>query len=475
MKMLVNGEWRGGADDFEVRHPYDGAVVDTAPQAKDEDVEEALAAAAAAAEEMEQMPAHARAAVLRRAADLCDERAEALAQTISAEVGKPITEARGEAARAGEMFRLAAFEGAHLRGETLPLDALAVPPAADKLGFTLRAPCGVVVAITPFNFPQLLVMHKVAPALAAGNAVILKPASATPLSALKVAEILLEAGLPPRALQCITGGGGRVGRALCADSRVRKISFTGSVAVGEDIARAAGVKKLSLELGSNSPCVLMPDADVELAAKLSVAGGFANAGQVCISMQRVLAHKSVYADYLDAVRAAAAKIKIGAPKEDDTQMAAMINENEAARVCAWADEAKAAGAEVLLGGRREGALMQPTLVAGVREEMKIFRDEVFGPLVGVCAVDDVDEALRLVQTGGFGLAASVFTRDVGRALHFARRAKCGNVHINWTPLWRNDMMPYGGFGLSGFGKEGIRSSVMEMTEEKMVVAHGIGV
>ena len=472
MKMFINGDWRDAAQSIEVRHPYDDRVVDTVPRAAEKDAEEALAAAAAAAAVMEKTPAHARAAVLRRAADLCDERAEALAQIISDEVGKPITEARGEASRAGEMLRLAAFEGAQLRGETLPLDALAVPPAEDKLGFTLRTPCGVVVAITPFNYPSLLVVHKIAPALAAGNAVILKPASATPLSALRLTEILVEAGLPENALQCITGPGA-IGEILCADERVRKVSFTGSVEVGERISRVAGVKQLSLELGANSPCVVMPDADMELVAAQSAAGAFVNAGQVCISMQRALVHEEVYGDYLDAVGASLGEITIGEPRREETRLSAMISEQEAGRVGDWVAEAAGCGARVVAGGERSGALLQPTLVADVSPQMKLFREEVFGPVLGVTPVAGLDEALRLCEVGGYGLAASIFTRDIGAALRFVRTVKSGNVHVNWTPLWRNDLMPYGGFGKSGIGKEGIRSAVESMSESKTAIIHGV--
>ena len=473
MDMLINGQWRRGERQIEVRRSWDDSVVGAVPLASAADVADALAAAAAAADAAAKMPAHARAAVLRRAADLCDANAEDLAQTISDEVGKPITEARGEAARIGEIMRLAAFEGANLRGETLPLDAVANPPADNKLGFTLRVPCGVIVAITPFNYPALLVMHKIAPALATGNAVILKPATTTPLSAIKLVKFLLEAGLPENILQCVTGGGREIGDMLCADPRVRKISFTGSVPVGEHIARTAGAKLMSLELGSNAAAVVMPDADMKLVAQLSAAGGYVNAGQVCISMQRALVHESVYADYLDAVGEEVKKIKTGAPGADDTRLSAMISSDEAARVESWIGDATAAGARVAVGGERDGALMAATLLADVKPEMKVFHDEVFGPVLSVTPVKDLTDAVRLCAIGGYGLAASIFTRDVSTATGFIHAVKSGNIHVNWTPLWRNDMMPYGGFGKSGVGKEGVRSAVEAMCESKTAIIHGV--
>lgn len=475
MKMWIDGAWCGGERaQIEVRCPFDDRVVGTVPQANADDVERALAAAERAAREMAATPAHARMAALRCAADKMDGEVEALARIVSDETGKPIVEARGEAARMSEMLRVAAHEGAHLRGETIPLDAMAAPPAEDKLGFTLREPCGVVVAITPFNYPALLVMHKIAPALAAGNAVVLKPATATPLSALKLCEIVGGCGLSAAALQCVTGAGAEVGDALVGDARVRKVSFTGGGVVGNHIARVAGAKRMSLELGANSPCIVMPDADLAQVAALCAVGGYVNAGQVCLSLQRVLVHEKVYDDYVAATAAAVEKIAVGAPDREETKLSAMINAGEAARVAEWVGEARAAGARVVTGGEREGAVMAPTLVADVRADMRMFYDEVFGPVMGVASVASVDEALELCAVGGFGLAASIFTRDVGVALKFVRRVRTGNAHVNWTPLWRNDLMPYGGVGKSGVGKEGIRSAVLEMTEEKNVVLHGIG-
>jgi acyl-CoA reductase-like NAD-dependent aldehyde dehydrogenase len=342
MKMFLAGEWVSGNGRREIRSPWSGEVVDEVPSATLDDVERALAAAVSGARIMAGLTAYQRNEMLRRAADLLEQRTEELARTLSSEQGKPLAEARGEVGRCPELIRLAGFEGSQLRGEVLPLDASA--NGAGKLGLALRVPCGVVVAIAPFNFPVLLALHKVAPALAAGNAVILKPATATPLTALKLTEIFLEAGLPPLGLQCLTGDGATLGPALCADPRVRKISFTGSTAVGEAIARVAGVKKVSLELGGNSPIALLADGDVEDAARQTAAGGFANAGQICISTQRVIVERSVYGDFLDALRPLVADIQPSDPFADGTRLSAMTSEREAERVESWIGDAVGAGA-----------------------------------------------------------------------------------------------------------------------------------
>jgi glyceraldehyde-3-phosphate dehydrogenase (NADP+) len=471
MKMYINGGWTDAPKMTPIIRSYSGETVDTVPAATPEQVEQTLAAASKAAKVMAALPAHQRADILNRAADLIDGQVEALARLVSLEAGKPITEARGEASRIGAMLRLAVFEGTQLRGETLPLDAN-LGTGKDKLGLTMRVPCGVVVAISPFNYPLLLVMHKIGPALSAGNAVILKPANQTPLSALKLTELLYEAGLPENALQTITGSGSKIGPALCADSRVRKISFTGSTGVGEQITKIAGVKKLSLELGSSCPMIVMPDADLAQVAEATATGGFVNAGQVCISLQRVIVHQDIYADYLDAVKGPVEAIKIGDPLADDTKLGAMVNEGEAERVGSWIDEAVQGGARVITGGQRNGAVLAPTVVADVKPDMRISCDEIFGPAVSVTPVADIDEAIAVANGVDFGLGAGIFTRDINAALRFAREAESGNIMINWSPLWRADLMPYGGFKGSGIGKEGPRYAVEEMTEIKTVVFHG---
>lgn len=471
MDMYVGGKWRAGDSSIPVLNPYDGTVIDEVPAATPGDVEGALEAARHGAEQMRRLPGHERVAILRRAADLLERRSDEIARTISREVGKPLAEAAPMPARCAEIIRLSAFEGTQIRGETLPMDAHV--GGEGRLGFTRREPCGVVVAITPFNYPLLLVIHKVAPALAAGNAVILKPATHTPLTALKLTEIFLEAGLPEHGLQCITGSGAAVGEPLCADPRVRKISFTGSTSVGTAIAGVAGVKRMSLELGATCPMVVLPDADLGRAAEAAAVAGTVNAGQVCISLQNVIVHRDVYADFLELVAPEVAALEAGDPMTEGTDVGAMITPAEATRVRSWIEEAVDEGARLLTGADVDGAVMTPAVVADVDPGMRLMHDELFGPAITVAPADDVDHALDLVNGGDYGLAAAIFTENVADAMRFAGEARTGNVHINSTPLWRADFMPYGGVKGSGIGKEGPRYAVEEMTELKTVIIHGL--
>ncbi|MFV0460977.1 MAG: aldehyde dehydrogenase family protein [Actinomycetales bacterium] len=471
--MLIGGRWQreasGGTE--EVLSPFDGSVVGTVPTAGIDEVDEALTAAQSGALAWRRTPAHERARILMQAAELADERSAQIARLITAENGKSSAEAKTEAGRCGDLIRLAAFEGSQLYGQTLPLDANP-GTGLDKIGFTVRQPVGVVVAITPFNYPALLVLHKVAPALAAGNAVVLKPARNTPLTANALAACFVDAGLPEGVLSVLTGPGGLLGDALVADSRVRKISFTGSTAIGERIAARAGVKKLSLELGASCPVIIMPDADLELAAAAVAAGGFANAGQVCISVQRVIAHPSITADFLDALVPRVQAISTGDPASPETTMGTLISEQEATRVHRMIREATEAGARVVTGGDREGAIVTPTVVADVDPGSPLHQEELFGPAVAVSSAADWQAAIAQANGTAYGLSAGLFTSDLPGAIRAIREIDAGNIHINWTPLWRADLMPYGGFKGSGIGKEGPRTAVAEMTEEKVVVLHG---
>ena len=473
MDMLIGGKWVPAASGSreEITSPYDGAVAGTVPIAGPPDVDAALTAAQAGAATWRRTPAHERMRILLRAAELADERAPDIARLISTENGKAITEAVGEAGRSGDLIRLSAFEGAHLYGDSLPLDANR-GTGRDKIGFTVHQPCGVVAAISPFNYPALLVLHKLGPALAAGNAVVLKPARSTPLTALALAACFVDAGLPDGVLSVLTGPGGVLGDALVRDPRVRKVSFTGSTATGEHITRVAGVKKLSLELGASCPVVILPDADLDSAAAAVAAGGYVNAGQVCISVQRVIVHPEVSGDFLDALVPRVEAITTGDPLSPETGMGMLISAREAERVRASIAKAKAEGGRILTGGERDGASVAPAVVADVDPSSEFSQDELFGPAVAVSTAADWPAAIAQVNGTAYGLGAGIFTADVSAVVRAIREIDAGNIHINWTPLWRADLMPYGGLKGSGIGKEGPRSAVAEMTESKTVVLHG---
>jgi glyceraldehyde-3-phosphate dehydrogenase (NADP+) len=471
MKMFFLGDWHEAAAKSEVKNPFDGSVIDTVPRAHTSDVTAALTGITAGAKTMAGLGGYKRYQILHRAAQLMGERIDDLGKTISLEEGKTLAEGKFEVLRAKETMELSAEEAKRLGGETLPLDGASA--GSGKFGFTLRVPCGVVAAITPFNFPLNLVCHKVGPALAAGNSVILKPASDTPLSALRLVEILLESGLPPDAIACITGPGKVVGEAIVHDPRVRKVSFTGSRDIGEHLCCVAGIKRVTMELGSNSPVIVMPDADMSKVADAIVATGYGNAGQVCISTQRVIGVGGSYGHLLDALVPKVAALKTGDQLNPQTQVGPMVRETDAIRVEQWINEAVTGGAKVLCGGKRTGAIVEPAVVADVKSSMKISCDELFGPAVGVTKVETVEEAIALANDSRYGLSAGIFTQNIDTAMKFARQVESGNIHINWGSAWRADLMPYGGLKESGMGKEGPKYAVQEMTELKTVVIHGL--
>ena len=475
MKMFIAGEWTDRPERIEVRNKFDGQVLDTVPKGTPDDVAAAVAGAVEGARIMRQMPGYERCRILAKAARLMIERRDKLARLISQEEGKILAESMSEVSRAAETIELSAEEAKRLGGEVLPLDGSS--NGAGKFGFTIRVPCGVVACITPFNFPLNLPCHKIGPALAAGNAVIFKPASDTPLSGLALVEILLEAGLPPLAISCVTGPGGALGDALATDERIRKISFTGSRDVGEQITRRAGLKRVTMELGSNSPLIVMDDADLAKATDAIVATGYANAGQVCISTQRVLALSRVYGDLVDLLKPKVAALRTGDPLDAQTKIGPMIRTADAERACKSGSARRSphAGPDSSSPAWQsgKGALHEATLVTDVDPAMKISCDELFGPAVAVTAVGDIDQAIALANDTRYGLSAAIFTESLDRALRFARDVDAGNLHINWGPQWRADLMPYGGLKESGFGKEGPKYAIHEMTEMKTVVIHGL--
>ncbi len=464
--MLIDGRDTTTGATFEVRHPADGHVVATVAKGGQDEIEAALAAAHRAFPAWSRMPAHARAALLERAADLLAADLDGFAGTLTGEAGKPIAESRGEVTRSVELLRYAGGEARRLTGETIPLDA--VQSGEGRFGFTLREPIGVIAAITPFNFPLALVAHKVAPALAAGNTVVLKPASATPLTALRLGRLFQQAGLPAGVLNVITAGGADMD-ALITDGRVAMISFTGSAPVGESIRARAGLKRVALELGSNSATIVHRDANIDAAALACSKAGYAFAGQVCISLQRVYVHRDVYDAFLERFAPLVRDLRVGDPFEPSTEVGPMLTEDEARRAEAWVGEAVQQGARVICGGTRTGSYFAPTVLADVSQRMRVICEEIFAPVVSVTSYETLDEAIALVNDSEFGLQAGVFTNDVSNAFHAARGIHTGGVIINDTCRYRADHMPYGGVKRSGMGREGVKYAMDEMTEIKMVV------
>lgn len=463
--VRIAGERVTRKNTIEVRSPYDGTLVGAVPQCDSRDVDRACEAAAAALER-DDFPVHERAAVLTRAALLVSERTENFARLIAQEAGKPIKTAKVEANRCADTLTFAAAEARTLAGDLVPMDASSA--GAGRLGFAFRVPIGVVAAISPFNFPLNLVAHKLAPAVAAGCPVVLKPASATPLSAIALVETLIEAGMPDDWVSVVTGGGGEVGDALVCHDIPRMISFTGSSEVGWGLPAKAPKKKVALELGSNSPVIIEPDADLATVVdKLRVAG-FSHAGQSCISTQRVIVHEDVHDDLLDALGPAVESLRVGDPLDENTDVGPLITKAERDRVHGWITDAVARGARLVCGGTVENDVLLPTVVADVEVSDALSRCEVFGPVLVVHRYSSFDEALDMANDSELGLQAGVFTNDINKAMSAARRLHFGGVLLNDVPTFRADQQPYGGVKDSGNTREGPRYSVREMTELRFV-------
>ena len=464
---LAGESYVGDGTVIEVRSPFDGSLLATVPACTTADVDRAVASARRALSTG--LPLHRRAAVLDRAATVLSERREEFARLVAAEAAKPLRTARVEVDRAVGTFQFSAAEARTLAGEMIPLDALAA--GEGKLGFTLRVPIGVVGAIAPFNFPLNLVVHKVGPAIAAGCPVVLKPASQTPLSSIRLAEMLIdECGLPADFLHVVTGGGSTVGNALVDHPDVALITFTGSPDVGWGIRARAPRKRVGLELGNNAPVVIEPSGDWKSAASKIRLAGFAHAGQSCISTQRIYVHESIADDFVDELVTQVSTLVVGDPMNEATEMSALISASERDRVVSWITEAVDAGAEVVIGGSVDpSGVLLPTVLVDVEPSMKVCAMEVFGPVVAVARYSDVDEALRLANDSDFGLQAAIFTSDIGTALKAVHTLDFGGVLVNEVPTWRADQQPYGGRRDSGNTREGPAYSVHEMTEIKMVV------
>jgi acyl-CoA reductase-like NAD-dependent aldehyde dehydrogenase len=467
-KVLIGGDWVGdGNRVIEVVNPYNGAVVATVPEATSENVERAVTAALEGARTMRALPAYRRSEILMKAAEYISRDREEVASIIAREAGKSWKYALSEADRSSETFRFAASEARQEHGGMVPMDAS--PVSAGRLGFYLREPIGVIGAITPFNFPLNLVAHKVAPGIAAGNSLVLKPATKTPLSSIKLAKLLEEAGLPPGALNLVIGSGKTVGNQLVEDDRLAMITFTGSPSVGREIRARAGLKRVTLELGSNSPTVIDESGNVDHAVGRCVMGSFANSGQVCISVQRIFVHRTRYDEFLSKFVDATKQLKVGDPMDPSSDIGPMISSVELNRTLEWLEEAKSMGARVETGGEViAGTCLAPTILTGVTKQMKVVCSEVFAPVVTVMPCDSFEEALEMADDSVYGLQAGIYTADIDKAFRAVRKLDVGGVIINDVPTFRVDHMPYGGNKESGLGREGIRYAMEEMTNIKMV-------
>jgi len=467
-KLFVAGQWRGTDDVMEVRAPGSGQVVARVHRAGPADIEDAISAAQEAFQATRTLPTWRRTEILTKIVEGISRRREELVRVLALEAGKPVKAGRVEVERAIFTFGVAAEEARRIAGEVFPMDL--APWGADRVGIVRRFPIGPISGIVPFNFPLNLTAHKVAPCIAAGNTMVLKPASQTPSAALVLAEIASEAGLPPGALS-VTPAAVETAESLITDDRFKMLTFTGSAAVGWDLKRRAGKKRVTLELGGNAAAIVHNDADIERAADRITAGGYSYSGQSCISVQRALVHRQIYDLFMEAFIPTVRALKVGDPLDESTDVGPMITEKDAQRAATWVQEAVAGGARLVLGGEREGSVLKPTIVERVRPEMRISCQEVFAPVVAVTSYDTLDEALALVNDSPYGLQAGIFTRDAASVWKTFETLEVGGVMVDDVPTFRVDHMPYGGVKDSGFGREGLKYAIEEMTEIRIMGWH----
>lgn len=465
-KLYIDGKWLETEDKLEVENKYTKEVHAVVSKAGEKEVDQAIAAASKAFKEKEIAP-YERYQILKRVSELLAERKEEIAQNLSIEAGKPLKQSRTEVDRAVQTVEQSAEEAKRISGEGVPVNA--APGSENRMAFTIRVPAGVVGAITPFNFPLNLVVHKVAPALAAGNTVVLKPASNTPVTSLILAELFEEAGLPAGFLNVVVGSGSVVGQQMMEDKRIRLYTFTGSTKIGLRLKQTTGINKLILELGNNSPVIVDKAADIDQAAENISQKSFAFAGQTCISVQRIYVHEELKEEFQKKFIAAVEKLKVGDPSDPETDVGPMIAEEEAERAEEWVKDAVDQGAEIIHGGNREGSLYYPTVVDKVNKGMKVVSEEVFAPIVSLISFNDLDQCINELNESPYGLQGGIFTKDLDTAFYAARKVEVGGLMINDSSQYRVDLMPYGGIKDSGWGKEGPKYSVQEMTEERLIV------
>jgi len=463
--LFIDGAWTRGTATFPVIDKFSGGVVGTAERASKEQVDRAVAAARRSFQTVQLEP-YDRYRILMKAAQLIEERRDALVDTIVAEAGFPVTDASNEVSRSAQTFIVSAEEGKRLSGEMVPIES--APGHAHRMAYTIRVPRGVVCGITSFNSPLNMVAHKVAPALASGNTVVIKPPQATPLSAALLVQVLLDAGLPPGHVNLVQGPGAEIGGWLVANKTIAFYTFTGSTEVGKQLQQSVGLRPVALELGSIAATIVCEDADLERAATRCANSAFRRAGQACTSVQRLFVDAKIAGEFLERFVAATRRLPVGDPHDPKTIVGPMISEAEARRAQDWVQAAVQQGARIVQGGQREGALLYPTILTDVRPDMRVMCDEIFGPVVSVVPFDALDDAITQVNSTSFGLAAGLFTRDVMRAMATARRLHVGVVHINEPSSSRVDLMPFAGVKDSGVGREGPKYAMREMTEERLV-------
>ncbi len=468
--MLIGGEWVRTPSLRNITLPYDGTLVGEVYDSDAATAERAVAAAHAGAVAVANLTQYERAELLDRMRRLLERDAGEFALLVSCETGKPIREARSEVDRSVQTLIASAGAARQLRGEVIPMEA--APIGKGRWAMTVREPLGVIGAITPFNYPLNLALHKIGPALAAGNSVVHKPSGNTPLSALRLARLIQEAGAPPGAYNVVTGPGGKLGPPLINDPRVAMITFTGSVPVGEQIRAQVGLRRATMELGSNSSVILEPDCDLDMLIPRCVTGSFTHSGQVCISVQNIYVHESNQKEFIDRFVAATRKLKIGHPLDESTDVSSLITQGEAERVEKWIEHALSRGARLISGGKRQDATIEPAILTDVAPDLEVCCKEVFGPVVAVHRYGQLEEAVRAVNASEYGLQAGLCTRDIGKAFATARQLHVGGVIVNDVPAYRADHMPYGGVKKSGIGREGPQFAVEEMTELKLICWRG---
>ena len=466
MKMIIGGRWVDKDEKIEVQNPQDGSIIDTVPSAEGEDVENAYRIAERGADVMRRLSSYERYSILKRTAELLEENLEDFSRIIALEGIKTIREARKEASRAVNTITYAAEEAKRIEGEIVNVDA--DYREENRFGYWVREPVGIVLAITPYNDPLNMVAHKAAPAIASGNALVLKPTYLTPLSALKLGELFLEAGLPKEALSVITGKSSKIGDVLVKDVRPRVITFTGGVEAGEEIIKKAGLKKVMMELGSSSACIVAEDANLSYTVPSVISGSFWAAGQNCIGVQRLYLQKSIHDKFMEDFVDKIGQYKVGDKLDEVTDMGPMITKEEANRVEEWVNEAIEMGGKLLIGGKREGNFYWPTVLENVPKEAKVVRKEIFGPVVVVSPYETTDEAIREANDSDYGLHAAIFTKDINKALYAAKELRFGGIMINDSTDFRVDYMPFGGYKKSGLHREGLKFAIDMMTEIKFV-------